>query len=460
MDLIDDFIARYRKEYDFYDQAARLVAQALESNLGAAGIRAIVTSRAKSPLRLEEKCRKRLTVKGYKTVDDIYADIPDLAGARVALYFPGERDQVDNVVAAQFVLVQPKKVFPDASTPHSYKKRFSGYWATHYRVQLREAALSKALKRYAEARVEIQVASVLMHAWSEVEHDLVYKPLQGALSEDEYAILDELNGLVMAGEIALERLQRAGEARVAAHGRAFANHYDLASHILNQISAILKGPLRDSALGRIDLLYRFISRLGLNTPALLKPYLDALHTDTERRPIAEQIIDRLLAEDESRYSVYEEVRLADQATSVQGAAGQEPPSAMTAAIGLFLSEWITFERLLRQHMPADDRRPFVPTGRALLGLRLSAGQSVLLERIRRLRNNLVHGIEVPDPADLTDAAQTLKAINEHITGVEASAEAGKVTAVVEGGLTGVEGAAESGKVTSVVEDNVRRKGRD
>lgn len=458
MDLIDNFIARYRKEYDFYDQAARLVAQALESNLGAAGIRAIVTSRAKSPLRLEEKCRQRLTVKGYTTVDDIYADIPDLAGARVALYFPGERDQVDNVVAAQFVLVQPKKVFPDTSTP-SYKKRFSGYWATHYRVQLREAALSEALKRYAEARVEIQVASVLMHAWSEVEHDLVYKPLQGALSEDEYAILDELNGLVMAGEIALERLQRAGEARVAAHGRAFANHYDLASHILNQISAILKSPLRDNALGRIDLLYRFVSRLGLTTPELLKPYLDALHTDTERRPIAEQIIDRLLVEDESRYSVYEEVRLADQATSVQAAVGQEPPSLMTAAIGLFLSEWITFERLLRQHMPANDRRPFVPTGRALLGLRLSAGQRALLERIRRLRNNLVHGFEVPDPADLTEAAQTLKAINEHIIGVEVSAEAGNVTAAVEVGLTGMEVRGQAGKVTAVVEDNVSGKGR-
>ena len=44
-----------------------------------------------------------------------------------------------------------------------------------------------------------------MHAWSEVEHDLIYKPLQGTLSKEELAILDELNGLVLAGEIALER---------------------------------------------------------------------------------------------------------------------------------------------------------------------------------------------------------------------------------------------------------------
>ena len=44
------------------------------------------------------------------------------------------------------------------------------------RVQLKGASLGTAQQRYAEARVEIQVACVFMHAWSEVEHDLVYKP--------------------------------------------------------------------------------------------------------------------------------------------------------------------------------------------------------------------------------------------------------------------------------------------
>ncbi len=48
-----------------------------------------------------------------------------------------------------------------------------------------------------------------MHSWAEVEHDLVYKPINGKLSDEEYAILDEINGLVLSGEIALERLQKA-----------------------------------------------------------------------------------------------------------------------------------------------------------------------------------------------------------------------------------------------------------
>ncbi|WP_213202479.1 hypothetical protein [Erwinia rhapontici] len=41
---------------------------------------------------------------------------------------------------------------------------------------------------------------MLMHARSEVEHELVYKPFQGNLSREEHMILDEINGLVLAGE--------------------------------------------------------------------------------------------------------------------------------------------------------------------------------------------------------------------------------------------------------------------
>src|SRR5208337_4897781 len=282
-------------------------AQIVDGSLQAAGIRSIVTSRAKAVSRLETKVKQRNKTANYASVDEIVNDIPDLGGVRVALYFPAEREQVDKLIKELFLPVQPPKEFPSGSKP-TYKKRFSGYWATHYRVQLKEQSLTEIQKRYASARIEIQVASVLMHAWSEVEHDLVYKPLEGALSEEEYAILDELNGLVMAGEIGLERLQKAGEARVAAADRSFLNHYDLAAHILNRTTAKLNSPLNDSALGRIDLLFELLEELHLTTPGQIEPYLDSLHADTERRPIAEQIIDRLLAEDESRYKLYENIR--------------------------------------------------------------------------------------------------------------------------------------------------------
>ena len=71
MGLIEDFLSRYRKEYDFYDQAARLVAQLLEGSLQAAGIRSMVTSRANTVGRLEAKVRQRATTKNYASDEDI-----------------------------------------------------------------------------------------------------------------------------------------------------------------------------------------------------------------------------------------------------------------------------------------------------------------------------------------------------------------------------------------------------
>lgn len=101
---------------------------------------------------------------------------------------------------------------------------------------MRPSELSASSSRYAEAPIEIQVASVLIHAWAEVEHDLVYKPMSGQLSDEEYAILDELNGLVLAGEIALERLQYAGEARLLVTEDHFSNHYELAAYIYGRFT--------------------------------------------------------------------------------------------------------------------------------------------------------------------------------------------------------------------------------
>src|SRR6266571_3541385 len=111
MSLIEEFISRYKKQYDFYDNASRLVAEILDANLQAAGVRSIVTSRAKAVTRLESKIRQRATTKNYKDVDSIYEDIVDLAGARVALYFPAEREQVDKLIKQLFLLTEPPKEF-------------------------------------------------------------------------------------------------------------------------------------------------------------------------------------------------------------------------------------------------------------------------------------------------------------------------------------------------------------
>ena len=255
-----------------------------------------------------------------------------------------------------------------------------------------------------------------MLAWAEVEHDLVYKPMQGRLSDDEYAILDELNGLVIAGEIALERLQRAAEARVAVGGRRFENHFELAAFLLDKARSVLKGPAPDSAIGRVDLLYALLDKLGMRTPDALAPYLAALSGDIERRPLAEQIVDQLVAEEKARYDLYEAIRLARDHDVTELDQAEQPAVSpdLHEAMGLFLAKWIKVEQLVRQiilERGGGPSRLVLPTARTLQALEISdAAARAEMERIRRLRNNLVHGIEVPSTQDLFDAAERLDAV--------------------------------------------------
>lgn len=92
MNIIDEFIKHYEKEYDFYGTSSKLVAQQLENALHTSGIRAIVTYRAKNPQRLKTKLIQRDKEHHYSALEDIYNDICDFSGVRVALYFPSDRE--------------------------------------------------------------------------------------------------------------------------------------------------------------------------------------------------------------------------------------------------------------------------------------------------------------------------------------------------------------------------------
>ena len=416
MGIGEEFVAQYRREFDFFDHASRLVAQQLERRTQASGLRAMVTSRAKQPERLLEKIRKRQPGGGYDSIEHIYADIVDLAGVRVALYFPHERQEVEKVIRAQFVLLEPPKEFP-ASTSPTYAKRFSGYWASHYRVKLREDSLVDVQKRFADARIEIQVASVLMHAWAEVEHDLVYKPLQGRLSEDEYAILDELNGLVLAGEIALERLQRAAEVRAGRHGSRFSNHYDLAAFLFEATRPILGSSPGEAALGRVRLLFEFLQEVGLDRPEALSPFITRLHGDFDRRSVAEQIVDQVLSADASRYEKYAALKSVHE--QIYGDLDVAPKRGddVDQVVGEFLSLWIKFELFIQElgRLLGARGEEFVPTGKRLAGFRVFDDDLIFeIDALRRLRNRLVHGVEMPDSSYLNAAADKLRAIFDNL----------------------------------------------
>jgi len=124
-----------------------------------------IESRIKDPLKLDEKISK----KNYKYKD--INEITDIVGIRVITYFEDEVDKIASIINSEFVVdgensIDKRKLETD---------RF-GYKSLHYVVSLSEGRKKlKEYKRFREFKVEIQIRSILQHAWAEIEHDIGYK---------------------------------------------------------------------------------------------------------------------------------------------------------------------------------------------------------------------------------------------------------------------------------------------
>jgi ppGpp synthetase/RelA/SpoT-type nucleotidyltranferase len=335
MDAIATYLERYNNEFDHYERAAALCGDRCRELLRESGILAIVTHRAKQPDRLRAKLDKQNRDAPFGSEEDIRAWLKDQAGVRIALYFPGDADRVEGLLRDSFNVLdtkpfpqEPNKT-PGASLPDEpadampvsgYKPRFFGYCATHYIVYPKAEVSTPA--RFTHTRVEIQVASVLMHAWSEVEHDLIYKRLQGPVSEDEHALIDHLNGLVAVGEQILRQLQKTIRDRIARLNEQFADQYDVAAFLLRSADVeVRKGPF-EIRLGQMDLLLEFLRGAGLDTPQEVAQLLAQIGAPSPDDSWSQHIAREAIKANEELEEVYAAAFLANRGQS--GSRGDTP----------------------------------------------------------------------------------------------------------------------------------------
>lgn len=405
MALISEFIDDYKSKIGHYEHLAQTCACQCESALKRQGLRALVTSRAKKLDSLASKVETRAKEKAYQSIDEIYEDIVDLAGVRVALYFPGDREEVDHFIRSHFNVDQVKD-FPEAlQHPGAYQKRFLGYVGRHYRLRLKPETLPLADQHLATYVIELQVGSVLMHAWAEVEHDLVYKSTEGFLSQDEYAILDELNGLMHAGEIALERLQTASKRRINTERQPFSNHYELSSYLYDHTRKASHRSDFEPFIGRTDVLFHFLKDVGLNSVPALKPILQSCNLDSKGQPLAQQIVDRILQMNPDFYSSYNDARIAVGRSDPYGAPGEYVSYFSDEEnLGSFMRQWIASEKLI------GDTIGHLLNGEAPKDVALNKQALEKLQQIRELRNEILYGDQLPSEGDMIHAEEFLQEI--------------------------------------------------
>ncbi|MFB9235030.1 GTP pyrophosphokinase family protein [Plantactinospora siamensis] len=100
------------------------------------------------------------------------SSLTDLLGVRVITYFSDEVDHIAMALSREFVVDQSNSIDKRKSLAAD---RF-GYMSLHYVLGLSPTrATMPEYRQHADVSFEVQIRSVLQHAWAEVEHDLGYK---------------------------------------------------------------------------------------------------------------------------------------------------------------------------------------------------------------------------------------------------------------------------------------------
>lgn len=159
---IEDVLAEFNAKEPTLDALCARTKSLIEAILQDAGIPyQSIQFRVKSAEKLKKKFLN--PEKNYKRLEDI----TDLAGLRIITYYEGDIDRVAEIIKLEF----------DIDLKNSVDKREAesdrfGYSALNYVCRhSAKRASDVEYKKFAGIRCEIQITSILRHAWSELEHE-------------------------------------------------------------------------------------------------------------------------------------------------------------------------------------------------------------------------------------------------------------------------------------------------
>jgi len=190
-DRVERMLVEYREKLPVYENFAKACKELIERLLTAKGVRVhSVTCRAKTLDSLKGKLARE--EKQCEALDEV----ADLAGIRIITYFSDDVDSIGRMIEREFTVISDRSTDKrEALDPDRF-----GYLSVHYvcRVPRRRTRLLE-YAGYSGYVCEIQVRSILQHAWAEIEHDLGYKAEQ-AIPRQIRRRFSRLAGLLETGD--------------------------------------------------------------------------------------------------------------------------------------------------------------------------------------------------------------------------------------------------------------------
>lgn len=197
LDLSDEYAAHRHRYVDFAGRLRDLVSEILRV---ASISGAVIEARAKTVESLEQKLSAQA---GYRLLEDV----ADLCGVRIILVHLGDIVQVAELLRSELDVVE--EVLHGASRTDAF-----GYQSLHLVMRLKEPRSTlPEWSGCADLVAEIQIRTVLQHAWAVISHQFDYKS-ERAVPEQVRRRLFRVAALVETGDEILDGFRRhVGELR-------------------------------------------------------------------------------------------------------------------------------------------------------------------------------------------------------------------------------------------------------
>ncbi len=166
-------VEAYREVHPRYERFAGVVQHILEETLGSADARVhSIQARAKDIESFGKKASRPSEANPNRPeYAEPLTEITDLAGIRVITFSPRTLSGIDQLIGSEFLVREKSDKGEELAEEHKF-----GYKSIHYTVNLKpERVRLPEYGHFADMIAEIQVRTILQHAWAELEHDIQYK---------------------------------------------------------------------------------------------------------------------------------------------------------------------------------------------------------------------------------------------------------------------------------------------
>lgn len=156
-----------------------------------------INGRVKERISLEGKINRKQDK--YTSLDEI----TDIVGIRIITFLESDVDKIASIIEEEFEVDEENSIDKRKLNSDQF-----GYRSLHFVVSCNKTrARLVEYKRFKKLKFEIQIRSILQHAWAEIEHDLGYKGIR-SIPDAYKRSFNRLAALLESADLEFDRLKK------------------------------------------------------------------------------------------------------------------------------------------------------------------------------------------------------------------------------------------------------------